>query len=109
MPEQHQDFYSKLRLLWLSLRDKHGRPTVLALSGAEGFIQVPSENELLIVPHQDIDPGKASFPLACPSWRGLLCTLANIVPLFQGCFTPSGRCVHGTMHAQAALQALAMA
>ena len=30
---------------------------VLALSGPEGFIKIPSENELLIMPHQVIDPG----------------------------------------------------
>ena len=63
MPEQHQDFFSKLSLLWLSLRDKQGCPMVLALSGPEGFIKIPSENELLVMPHQAIDPGTALIHL----------------------------------------------
>ncbi len=57
MPEQHRVFFMNQRLLWASLRDQQGRPQLFALTGPLGFVNTPSDSELVVRPQQAVDPG----------------------------------------------------
>lgn len=48
MPEQHRQFFPLLPYLFAAGRDAAGQPVATVLTGAEGFVTSPTQNELAI-------------------------------------------------------------
>ncbi len=58
MPEQHRMFFEALPMLMVgALAPSTGQVVPLALTGAPGFVQTPTQTSLAITPDQLLDPG----------------------------------------------------
>ncbi len=48
MPLQHQEFYQQQPLIFIAAQDKQHRPWASVIVGRQGFIDTPTENEMVI-------------------------------------------------------------
>lgn len=60
MPEQHQAFFENLPMLMVGVHSSHGL-SAMALTGAPGFLHVPTSTTMSITADQKMDPGTTSL------------------------------------------------
>ena len=63
MPEQHQAFFENLQLLMVGVHSSIGL-SAMALTGAPGFLHVPTSTTMSITADQKLDPGAIPLSVA---------------------------------------------